>query len=205
MKRATPAAMLAAAMMLPAGCATIGFGGSPTLEVSSDISGAVLTPEWRTAVYRFADFNTADIYLSDLPLRTIASEDLADLDNAAGSVMHIRYFLAPKAGRTPISFDASNIIIRHLVFAPATAGLYGGGGFMLPRDDAGDPTFEGRVRNATMRLVESGPGFADRLGAARVDGFVSAALDDAAANAVARTFSNILRERVPKGAAAPPR
>ena len=72
MRRATLAVALAAAATASTGCATVGFGGSPTLEVSSDISGAVLTPRWRAAVYQFTDLNTADIYLSDLPLEVIA-------------------------------------------------------------------------------------------------------------------------------------
>lgn len=199
--RAARALTGAVVALVHAGCATWDFsGGAPSLEVASADTGAVLAPRWVTAVYQHADSNTADIYLSDIPLETLASGDLADLDNLSGSILHIRYFVTPRAGRTPISFSASNTVVRHVVFAPASAGVYGGGGFLLPRDDAGEATFEGRMREATVRLVQAAPGFADRLESGEVSGFVSARRDPDAAAAVARTLSNLLHERIPAAA-----
>ncbi len=205
------ALFIAAASLLPA-CAGIGLdlGGPPSLEISSGRTGGVLVPAFVTAVYASPDDNTADIYLSDLPLASLTAPDTAPLDNAAGSVLHIHYFITPYAGRTPIDFDASNVSIRLFVLAPGatpddppTLGVYGGGGFLLPTDEPDGDDLAGRMKRATLRLIAAAPGFNDRLAAAQIDGAVRATRDEESARAVAATLGAMFDEREARAAEPP--
>ncbi len=171
-----------------------------SLEVRGD--RAVLAPAWTTAVYTTSDANTADIYLSDLPIDTLAAEDPAALDSYAGSIIHIHYFLTPKAGRTPIDTRAANATIQHLVLVPnpngglGFAGLYGGGGFLLPTKPPGRRSFSGSINAGSHAMLRAGPGFDDRLGRAIIAGSIDARLDDGACAAIARNLSMLKRERL---------
>lgn len=183
------------------------FGGDASLEIHSDQTGGTLAPALQTAVYSAADANTADVYLSDLPLRDLTAEGTEPLDGAAGVIVHVHYFLTPRAGRTPIDYRASNASVRVYVLAPAPPdpvddldavpriGVYGGGGFVLPRRAPGRAEFSGTMRQGTVRLTEQGPGFSDRLVTAGVSGRVRATKNDAAARALAETIAALLDER----------
>ncbi|MFN9972822.1 MAG: hypothetical protein ACK58T_23330, partial [Phycisphaerae bacterium] len=46
---------------------------------------------------------------------------------------------------------------------------YSGGGFLLPKGTAGDSSFGGTLKDASMRLTARTPGFVDRLGAAEFE------------------------------------
>ncbi len=208
-RRSRRAALAVVALCAPlalgaAGCAGLGldFGGPPSLEISSGRTGGLLVPAFVTAVYTSPDDNTADLYLSDLPLASLTAPDTAPLDNAAGSILHIHYFITPYAGRTPIDFDASNATIRLFVLAPGalagdppTLGVYGGGGFLLPTDEPEGDDMSGRIKRATLRFIGGAPGFQDRLATAHLDGAVRATRDDESARAIAATLTAMLDER----------
>lgn len=187
-----------------AGCAGFGFdfGGPSSLEISSGRTGGLLSPSFVTAVYASPDENTADIYISDLPLAALTAPDTAPLDNASGVIVHVHYFLTPVAGRTPIAFDASNVGVRLFVLTPAsdpdeppTIGVYGGGGFLLPSDDPDGDATSGRIKRATLRLIAAAPGFEDRLATAIVDGAIRASRDEPSARAISETIAAMLEER----------
>lgn len=166
-------------------------GGSSTLTIQSE--SAVITPSVLTALYRYTDQNTADIYLSDFPAETIV-ERLGGVEGPPGTVLHLHVFLAPKAGRTPIDFTASNAAATYIVFSGNAMGVYGGGGFVLPSSRIGDSEFEARMRQATVRIVEHSAGFADRLGNAEVSGDISARRDDERAGQVSDALTRLLLE-----------
>lgn len=182
-------------------CSPLILSSAPaSIEIHSN--QASLTPDWLTAVYTSPDQNTADVYLSDLPIDLLTAEDPAALDAHAGNIVHLHYFLTPKAGRTPIDANAANVTIQHLVLVPnpqgglGFAGLYGGGGFLLPTDEPGSRTFSGRIREGSHRLLRAGPGFTDRLGHAVIEGAIAARKDDGACAAIARNLSLLKRERL---------
>ncbi|MBY0111229.1 MAG: hypothetical protein K2Y21_00300 [Phycisphaerales bacterium] len=156
-------ALLGTATLALSSCGVFGSSVTRDATLASFDSGTVLTLEPKFQAYYAADPNTADFYLSDLPAEAFA--DNADLSRFSGSLVHVHMFLAPKAGATPIAFSANSVTVRHLIIAEGQMGQYSGGGFLLPSGTAGDSTFGGRLKDATMRLTARTPGFVDRLGA----------------------------------------
>jgi hypothetical protein len=172
--------VLLAALALASGCARSG------LRLTSAQSGAALTPRFVTALYAFTDENTLDIVLSDVPAEQLLAMSRDDLLRSSGSILHIHQFFTPVAGRTALDPTASNTTVRHVVLARGEVGVYGGGGLVLPGSSPGSSRFDFRVSDATMRLLESTPGFADRLGGSSLSGRASARRDDDRAAAIAR-------------------
>lgn len=175
-----------------------------TLEIRSLEGSTVFTPALRTACYKMIDDASADLYFSDLPADRLAdpSDDLSD---AAGSILHVHYFMEPSPGNTPIDDTACNVTVRHLVIAPVTVaeerkgrtrvvGEYGGGGFFYPIGVNGDEVFGGTMRDGTHRLIASTPGFKDVLGPASIGGKMLAARDDVLSGAIAARMSKLMRE-----------
>ncbi len=165
--------------------------GSTHLEIESSDRGRVLSPEFITNVYAGTDNNTADLYLSDLPLETLTSAN-TQLASLTGTLVHIHLLLVPEAGRTPIDRNACNISIQAVVLSQGRIGHYGGGGFLLPSGEPGGEEFAGRLLNATLVLLQSNPGFADRLGVATVSGTICVTSDEAATNVMAQRFESIV-------------
>lgn len=166
-----------------------GCSSSVSLGIRSDT--AVIQPVVQTAVYRFIDQNTADVYLSDFPPDSIVDR-LANVEGAPGTVVHLHVFLAPQAGKTPIDFTASNAAFTCIVMSGSSMGVYGGGGFVLPSSQLGDALLDARVRQATVRLVEGRNGFADRLGNAWVEGNIEARRDDELAGNISAELTRLL-------------
>lgn len=182
------------ASALAAGCACLMSGCAGTTSLTVESERSALTPTIQTAVYGFTDSNTADIYLSDLPPEDLVARLAQGVEGEPGVVLHLHVFLAPKAGRTPIDFTASNASVTLLVLNGAARGVYGGGGFMLPSSSLGGATIAGEMRQATIRLVESDAGFGDALGLAEVSGDIAARRDDALAARISDEMTRLLLE-----------
>lgn len=177
-------------VLVPAlACVSCG-GGTSALRLQSE--QGTIEPVIRTAVYRRADANTADIYLSDIPPEAIVERLAAGRGGEAGTVIHLHIFLAPKAGRTPIDFTASNTTATCVILTGGPIGVYGGGGFLLPSARIGDGRFTGRIRDATLRLVESDAGFDDRLGLPWLSGTINARRDDPLASLISQHLTRLL-------------
>lgn len=162
--RGVAPALLAVVALFSGSCGIFGGGLTRETTLASAETGFVLNMTPRYQAYMSSDINTADFFLSDLPADAFA--DGADLSRFSGSLIQIHMFLAPKAGSTPIEFSATSATVRQIVFAQGQMGMYSGGGFLLPRGTAGDRTFGGKIRSASMRLTARTPGFADKLGPA---------------------------------------
>ncbi|MFO0785182.1 MAG: hypothetical protein U0573_02440 [Phycisphaerales bacterium] len=156
--------MLVGCLLCPS-CGVFSGGLTRGTALSSVEQGTFLNVTPRYQAYYSSDVNTADFFLSDLPPETFA--DGADLTQFSGSLIHVHMFLAPKAGSTPIEFTASSATVRQLVLAEGQMGMYSGGGFLLPSGTAGDSSFGGTLRGASMRLTARTPGFVDRLGSSQ--------------------------------------
>ncbi len=158
----------------------------------------VLTPALASAGYRAPDTSTAEMFVSDIPLRELArAESFEDL---SGTIVRIHLFIRPKPGKTPIQSTASTATIQAAILARGEVGLYGGGAFMLPSGTPGDDSFGGSIRGGSVRLLAATPGFADRLGAARFTAGISTPHDEAAAAIMAHLFeqaSQIARDEAP--------
>lgn len=178
------------ALFIP-GCG--GFGSasaSGNTSIRSESGAALLATDLPTRIYRHYDANTADIYLTDLPSEVWTAG--ADVSNATGIIIHIRHFMRPDAGDTPISTDASTASVRVLVLASGELGLYGGGGFMRPAGRSGADVFGGTITDGTLRLSRHTAGFADRLGPSRVNGSFGATKDEAQAKLIDRAMRSLI-------------
>jgi hypothetical protein len=174
--------------------------GSSRMDTGSIADGRTLTTTLPTAVYTWLDENTADIYMTDLPLDRLG--DLSDgLDDLAGSIVHVQLFLTPHAGKTPIDDTAVNVAVRHAILSRGAAGLYSGAGFAFIGEPGG-PQLRGRLRQGTMRLSFRTPDFADLLGPSRISGVIAAQLDEATAAVLSRRMT-ALRVTLESYAAAP--
>lgn len=194
-----------AAVSIMASCSTARWNaGGGAARVTSIEQAAQLAPSWRTAIYATPDINTADVILSDLDRETLmnAIADESALRQAEGSILRVRMFIAPRAGRTPIDFTASNASATLIVMSRGEIGVYGGGGFILPSDKPGSRTFSGSLRDATLKPTGATPGFQDLLGASDLSGKISASRDDAGASRVAAWIGAVVGELAPSQTAA---
>lgn len=182
--RAAAWALAVATLLLPLSCTS---GGKVQMRSIDD--AAALTPSLPVVAYAARDPNTADIYLTSLtPDQLDPATPLADLE---GHIVHIHMFVAPRAGKTPIDETACSVTIRHAVLARGAIGLYGGGGFLLPSGKAGDKTFGGSIRSATLRLIGSTAGFRDPLGAVEFDASVRAPHDERLARVIGQRIEDV--------------
>lgn len=175
---------LAAMLCLLTGCSRVLQTSGVRFE--SFENGAVLAPTVTSSGYRAEDRSTADIYLSDIPLRDLNQAD--SLDDLTGTIVRVRMFVAPRPGKTPIEPTASTATIQAAVLAQGEIGIYGGGAFMLPSGKPGSRSFGGSVQGGSVRLLSATPGFEDLLGASRFTAGIHVANDEAAASILAHVF-----------------
>lgn len=146
------------------GCGTPGVGQYRLRAIESD---AMFSPALEAVAYRADDKHAAVFILTDLPIEALRPG--TPVAGLTGNIVQINLFIRPFPGRTPISVDAFNAAITHVVLANGQIGVYGGGGFMQPRGDAGDTTLGGHMTSATLRLTAQTRGFVDRLGTSELD------------------------------------
>lgn len=199
-RRAVLLAATGAALFLTAcgGGGGLFSGSSSKLSIASSVENSILQPAFSTAVYTATDRTGADIYLTDLPPEAFAAADGQPAilrGGYAGTILHLRVFLIPKAGKTPIDYNATNTTITAVVLTGDAHGQYGGGGFLLPSGKPLDNRFGGAIRQGTVQFVAGTPGFADRIGFGELSGNVSAALDDDTAAVIAGVMARLAAER----------
>ena len=169
-----------------------------TLAVRAPVTSIEVNPDIAVVVYAYEDRNTADIVFSSwtvAELRAFAETGAL----RPGSMLHVHYFLTPAAGRTPIDFTAQNATIRYLVLPSdrgEVAGLYSGGGFVLPSGAPGEMRFYGSMREATIRPIAVSDGFRDVLGPAEVSASIVARRDEATTGALLRWMREMERTRI---------
>ena len=177
--RIVAACLVASLPAVMAGCQRLGLANAPPLQVEAlGAPGptARLQVQQQTAIFRERD-GAIDVIVTDLSreaLRAVSRGEAGATDT--GVILHAHMFFEPHAGRTPIDFTASNTAFSMLVLAGAQAGVYGGGGFILP-DRMSLGAFSARTRNATLRLVARSDGFVDQLGSGELQGRVRASED----------------------------
>lgn len=182
------------AFSISGGCGQLlGFGGGDAdIQVQSLDHGAVYAPTLPTVIYKAADENEADVLMTDMPVSRLAdpADDLADL---SGNLIHVRMFLVPQAGMTPVDRTACNGTVRHVIVVGGAAGVYVGGGFIVPHDEPGSDSFSASAKNVSVRLARAGAGFADRLGPGMFTGSFTARLDERTAGALLERLGSIER------------
>ena len=177
------------------GCAGIGLSGSGSPGSGQVVSEAESTrlelrlPD-RAAVVQ--DRNTADVYLTDLSPATLDRITAGDLGpEVSGTLLHIRIFLNPKPGRTPIADTAASATARLVVVARGQVGVYDAAGFLMPGNSLRKGYASGTLRNAPTRLSRATPGFNDLLGSARMEVGFGARANDETADRIARAIRTL--------------
>ena len=143
-----------------------GVGGASGYRITSIQTRATLSPNLTSGWFSAADENTADMYLTDLPIETLTS--IEALSQATGHIVHVRMLLRPKPGNTPIEPTALSASVVHVVLAGGQIGVYQGGGFFTPSGSTSDRTFGGSLVGGRLQLGAATGGFADRLGASEM-------------------------------------
>jgi hypothetical protein len=186
-------AILAVLLAPMAGCGGSGGAASSKLGLVSRENANALSPQFRTIVYSSTDKNSADIYLTDLPADAFAEgASPVGVPGPTGVIAHIHVFLIPKAGKTPISYDATNSTLSWLVLTGDSFGVYSGGGFLLTSSRPGRSTFGGPIQDATLQLINASPGFVDQLGHCVFTGSISARHDEDLAARIRDTMGRIV-------------
>src|SRR5262245_43191603 len=96
-------ALVAGAVLAGSGCGILRSSGSASIR--SVGTGDTLSAALPTRFYSSTDVNSADFFLTDLP-RSVW-ESGADATDMVGMMIHVRMFLSPEPGSTPISTGAS--------------------------------------------------------------------------------------------------
>ena len=188
-RHSTTFVVLASLSATLAGCSGWGLSGGSG-KLTSVESGAALGTTFSTRVYRGTEKNVADIFLTDLP-ESVWTQG-GDVSDLAGSIVHIRMFISPQAGSTPIASTANTATVRWLVLSKGRVGVYGGGGFFANSEEVGEKELSGRLSGASLRLVQGGPGFADRLGPSLLSMSVQSVQDEPRAIAISRAMESIM-------------
>jgi hypothetical protein len=168
------AAWLMVVLMTLTGCTGPNAAGSLRVQ-SLGRDPVSLATRFRSAFYSYDVVAGTSFMLSD-----VSVDKLLDGSAASGLIMHIELLWLPKPGRTPLDPTATNASIRLIVIADGEVGVYGGAGFAMPN---GTPAEERSVslalRDASLQLLESTPGFNDLLSPAQLTGSVTSRRNEA--------------------------
>lgn len=141
-----------------------------------------------------AVYGTAKQPESSFIISTVPVQQLIDGSIDTGQVVHMELLWVPKGGATPLSPSATNISIRHVVFAAGEIGVYEGAGFAMPDGDVGDNTLSITVLSGTLRLKHATAGFVDKLGDAEMLGAFKATLNPSKAAAARFALSQLVTD-----------
>jgi hypothetical protein len=159
-------------VLLLSGCQMLPTAGPMRAEALGD-DPVVLYGDFRTSYYSNPPQSAPTFIFADVPLEQVQAGEATN-----AQIMHVQLLWLPKAGRTPMSPTATNASIRFVVIANGEVGLYSGAGFATPSHGLNRKRVTLTVRDATLQLQESTPGFRDLLSPAQISGRATATLDD---------------------------
>ncbi|MEM7756130.1 MAG: hypothetical protein AAF297_10905 [Planctomycetota bacterium] len=145
-----------------------------------------LAPNLTRRVYSPRTESSADVYLTDLSPQALTRALSDPADPTTGTIVHVHLFIRPQPGRTPIEETALSATIRYVILARGQAGVYDGGGFLLPEGKPGGDRFEGTMLDASVRLSAATPGFIDRIGRGSLELDFRAERDEPASELIRR-------------------
>lgn len=155
------------------------LGGCNSSLLTSPSALAVVSQGDSTLRLR-GDFNTAYyVYDSTESVTVVLIEGPEDQPTQAAA---LRLMWNPKAGRTPITSDATNATIQYIVFADQRTsdgyfrevGIYNGAGFLFLDSEPGETRLSGSLWNADLLLADRSDNFKDLLGQSTLKGSFTA-------------------------------
>ena len=168
-------AMLMLTPFISAGCTT---NRATVYLKSMNDSSRILSPHWKVVAARITDTNNVDIFMSDRALNELEKTDFSKI-NKDIEICHVRMFIAPRAGHTPIQSTACNTIINFIILTPGAAGEYSGAGFMIPELSSDYRHFRGSLIDGRTNLIRKTGTFQDLLGTGSPEGTIEAVNDPA--------------------------
>lgn len=159
--------------------------------VGSGDTAVRLVSDFANGTYAIEPAQTTVVF-SDIPY-----EDLAKGTARNGRFLHIEILWRPRAGRTPVEPNSTNLSIRFVVVSEGEVGVYVGGGFAwitggLPADASMDLEITG----SSISLVDKTPGFVDLLSPASLLGELTAMQNADNARATRRAASQFVTNRL---------
>jgi hypothetical protein len=174
------------------GCIFHGSAGSLRTQSLSD-DPVVLFGNFRNVYFSHSNESGTSFMLSNVPLDQLQT---GKLDNA--QILHVQLLWMPKAGSTPMEPSATNASIRYVVISGGQVGLYSGAGFAMPSDSLDSDKVTLTLRDASVQLQQSTPGFHDLLSPAQMTGTFTAKNDDKITQQMNRAASQIVTNALGK-------
>lgn len=173
-------------VLLQTGCSSWVSRG--TLHIQSRGVDPVRLDETCTiAVYTYDKNGETSFWLSNVSLEALRRGDVEE-----GLVIHLELLWLPKAGATPMDPSATNVSIRYTIISHGEVGVYVGAGFAEVRGKLHRSGVAISVRDATLELGDSTPGFLDLLTPAQLGGDFTASHDDEATRDLSRAASQFV-------------
>lgn len=135
---------------------------APRAVVRSDAFAVEMSPRIPSRHFHARSHNEVEFYLSDLRSDRVAPG--RGLGGLSGEILRLEMFIRPRPGQTPIEPTATTATVTYIVLVEGEVGVYVGAGFFIPSGLIEGSRFGGELREATLRLEASTPGFEDRLG-----------------------------------------
>ncbi|MCZ6835777.1 MAG: hypothetical protein O7G85_08390 [Planctomycetota bacterium] len=132
----------------------------------------LLESNFTTAVFTNEPQTETSFWLSDVSVQDLLAGRVVE-----GQIVHVEMIWSPKAGSTPMDSSATNASIRYVVISHGEVGIYIGAGYAIPSGDLQGSSVTLSIRDASLRLGESTPGFIDLLGPAQISGQFTATRD----------------------------
>ena len=129
-------------------------------------------------------------------LSTVSMQDLRNGDFEDAQLVDVQVMWEPRAGRTPVSKDSTNLVIRYIVLVGDQVGIYGGGGFGWPRGTPGETGFGLKITGSSLSLVDATDDFRDLLSPASLLGSIGGPLDAALMVKMRDAISQIVTDRL---------
>ena len=166
-------AMLVAILLC--GCVSPRTGG-PLRAVSVNQDPVELRANFNESFYMENDGSIASFLLSDTPIEQLMAGEVE-----RAQVLHVELLWSPRPGATPLSSSATNATLRYLVFVDGEVGIYGGTAFIRHNRSIGSRRMSVSIAQGTIRLLESTPGFVDRLSPGTFSGSFTTERDERSA------------------------
>ncbi|MFI4862110.1 MAG: hypothetical protein ACIAXF_15705 [Phycisphaerales bacterium JB063] len=194
MRRPAFAAFAALLLTLPlmVGCSSVGVGGSALAVTSRDNTGSRLRGDFDTAYYAYDGENAVTVVL------------IAGPEDEPTQAAAIRLFWTPRAGKTPLSEDATNSTVQYVVFADRRTeagffrevGVYSGAGFLYLDEKPGSAQLTGSLWQADLLLADRSERFRDLLGLSRIAGSFTARRDEHKVNQLLHQLNTRVTQRL---------
>lgn len=149
--------------------------------------GLSLTGNFTTGYYAFHDVNRITLVLLD------------GAEQAPDQALVIRMMWLPRGAKTPVNPNATNASFKHIVFAGENrdiVGVYGGGGYLYPKQKPGKKKINAAIWDGSMVLQHATKGFADRLGHVQIDGKFKVTRDDEKVASLLETLEVQLKDKL---------